>query len=103
MQEQVAFMSNQMTFGVRLIKTGLPVYGVFVALLTFLQVKALKLRQWRGKLETSAETSELTCSELSVAEQFSLFLYTHDLAFVDKTLLIGWVYQKHFPNYLVPG
>ena len=45
LQEQVAFMSNQMTFGVRLIKTGLPVYGVFVALLTYLQVKALKLRQ----------------------------------------------------------
>ena len=34
--------------------TGLPVYGVFVALLTYLQMKAVKLRKWRGEHETSA-------------------------------------------------
>ena len=47
-------MFNQKTFGVHLIKdkdrkirfyTGLPVYQVFVALLTYLQAKALKLRE----------------------------------------------------------
>ena len=37
--------------------TGLPVYQVFVALLTYLQANALKLREWRGEHETSAEYS----------------------------------------------
>ena len=66
LHEQVTSMANQTTFGVHLIKdndkktrfyTGLPVYGVFVALLTYLQTKAVKLREWLGEHETSAEYS----------------------------------------------
>ena len=82
LQEQVALMSNQTNFGVHLIKdndrktrfyTGLPVYGVFVALLTYLQAKALKLREWRVEHETSAEYSsrgQKPWATIPVAEQF---------------------------------
>ena len=82
LHEQVTSMANQTTFGVHLIKdndkktrfyTGLPVYGVFVALLTYLQTKAVKLREWRGEHETSAEYSsrgQKPWATIPVAEQF---------------------------------
>ena len=47
-------------------------YGVFIALLTYLQLKALKLREWRGEHETSAEYSsqgQKPWANILVAEQ----------------------------------
>ncbi len=115
LHKQVTSMANQTTFGVHLIKdndeksrfyTGLPVYGVFVALLTYLQTKAVKLREWRGEHETSAEFSsrgQKPWATIPVAEQF--FLCSCPLAtWPSWTRHCGSVYQKeHFLNYLAPG
>ena len=116
MREQVTSGSKKKVFGVDLIKdndkktqyyTGLPVYGVFIALLTYLQLKALKLREWRGEHETSAEYSsqgQKPWANIPVAEQFFSVLVRLLLGLGGQDIAdrMG-IPEGMFSNYLAPG
>ena len=90
--------------------TGLPVYGVFTALVTYLRPKAENLREWSGERETAPSSSNRRgrrpFSDISIEDQLfavlvhlRLDLYGQDIS--HRMGISEGVFSKLFPTWVI--